>query len=99
MIQRMLQRLRPMMSGYKPNQQICLAMVKLIEAEEVLAININQVVDAQAFNSAFTATKSSPKKSSPSTMSPSSPSTRWSMVGDANKPNMGYHEQNVNNDQ
>lgn len=33
MIQRMLQRLQPMMSGHKPNQQICLAMVKLIEAK------------------------------------------------------------------
>ena len=79
MILRMLNRLQPMMGEFKPNQQICAAMVKLIEAEEVLATSISSVVEAQSATSAYPTAKASPSRS-PSTMSPSSLATHWSVV-------------------
>ena len=96
MIQKMLQRLQPMMNGYRPNQTICAAMVKLIEAEEVLQTHINQEMDAQAFNSAFPSTKAKTKKSSPSTPS-SSPAAQWDVVDNAYMPAEGYVDPNANN--
>ena len=96
MIQKMLQRLQPMMNGYCPNQTICAAMVKLIEAEEALQNHINQEMGAQAFNSAFRSTKAKSKKSSPSTPS-SSPATQWDVVDGAYMPAEGYVDPNANN--
>jgi len=96
MIQKMLQRLQPMMNGYRPNQTICAAMVKLIEAEEVLQTHINQEMDAQAFNGAFPSTKAKTKKPSPSTAS-SSPVAQWDVVDNAYMPAEGYVDPNANN--
>lgn len=95
MIHKMLQRLQPMMNGYRPNQTICAAMVKLIEAEEVLQTHIEQEMSAQAFNSAFPSTKAKAKKSSPSTPS-SSPATQWDVVDETSMPADGYVDPNAN---
>ena len=45
MVMRMLDRLQPMMGDCRPTQQSCLAMIKRIEAEEVLAATINAELD------------------------------------------------------
>ena len=71
MVKRMLDRLQPMMGDCCPTQQICLAMTKLIEAEEVLAVTINAELDKHK-NPGYAKAKASPTRSSPSTVSPSS---------------------------
>ena len=97
MIQKMLQRLQPMMGGYRHNQTICAAMVKLIEAEEVLQTHIESATAAaQEFVSAFPSTKPSSKKATSSTPA-SSPANQWSVVDDQHAQDGGYMDPNVNN--
>ena len=67
---------KAMMGECRPTQQICLAMTKLIEAEEVLSVTINAELDKHK-NPGYAKAKASPTRSSPSTVSPSS---QWSVV-------------------
>ena len=76
MVKRMLDRLQPLMGDCRPTQQICLAMIKLIEAEEVLQVTINYEKDKHA-TMGYAKAKASPSRSSPSTTSPAS---QWSVV-------------------
>ena len=76
MVKRMLDRLQPLMGDCRPTQQICLAMIKLIEAEEVLQVTINYEKDKHA-TTGYAKAKASPSRSSPSTTSPAS---QWSVV-------------------
>ena len=73
---KLMRMLQPMMGDCRPTQQICLAMTKLIEAEEVLAVTINAELDKHK-TSGYAKAKASPTRSSPSTVSPSS---HWSVV-------------------
>ena len=52
-------RLQPLMGDCRPTQQICLAMIKLIEAEEVLQVTINYEKDKHA-TTGYAKAKASP---------------------------------------